>query len=323
METGMESLNVEPIEADRPAALPHAVVNTTVEGDIAVTEKRADATPDLKQLLRELIRSSRRDQASVGRQIEYLPPDQLVLLADLEAREFRRRQKNGAKAVVGLLPVVMATTMLLTQFGSLPYEGTLILLSVSCLAMAVGLATYMPIAAHKILYDILTKTHDTRLIGPLLMMLLPDPVAGTSALIDLQDPSRRALSGALKVLLPSVRQDTILTKDQMQVLLSLLDRPYQDVPLTLAILKALEQIGDESAIPVVERLADEWRHNPKVTQAAQECLPSLQKRVEETKHARTLLRASSNGESVPTEMLLRPAVNATPDGPDQLLRPAG
>ena len=44
---------------------------------------------------------------------------------------------------------------------------------------------------------------------------------------------------------------TLLTRQQMQILLSLLIHPKTDTTLTLAILRALQQIGDESAIKLL------------------------------------------------------------------------
>jgi hypothetical protein len=100
--------------------------------------------------------------------------------------------------------------------------------------------------------------------------------------------------------------------------------PYQSghhVELQLAILKAMEQVGDEAAVPYVQRLAGSitltW-HQKRVRQAAQDCLPYLKDRAAQLRVSQTLLRASS-ATTVTPDMLLRPAEN-TSNAPEQLLR---
>jgi hypothetical protein len=62
---------------------------------------------------------------------------------------------------------------------------------------------------------------------------------------------------ALKRLLPkvTVEQASLWTEDRKDVVLSFLLLPYRDLQMTLAVLHALEQIGDESIIPTVRELA--------------------------------------------------------------------
>jgi hypothetical protein len=87
--------------------------------------------------------------------------------------------------------------------------------------------------------------------------------------------------------------------------------------LKIAVLRALEQIGDETSLPAVERLAKSAR-DPQVRAAAQDCLPFLQHRIEKARIEQTLLRASGTGYS--PEVLLRPANNEAEAAPEQLLR---
>ncbi len=86
--------------------------------------------------------------------------------------------------------------------------------------------------------------------------------------------------------------------------------------LALAILKALERVGDGSALPVVRELARSAQLAP-VQAAAQECLPYLEHRSEGYRQRSTLLRPS---ESAPEEALLRPAGHPIVD--QRLLLPA-
>jgi len=89
--------------------------------------------------------------------------------------------------------------------------------------------------------------------------------------------------------------------------------------LKIAILRALEQIGDAKAIPTVERMARSAKDG-RVRIAAQDCLPFLRERVEEEQIGQNLLRAS--GPNIQMETLLRPASGNTEDKPEQLLHPS-
>jgi hypothetical protein len=87
--------------------------------------------------------------------------------------------------------------------------------------------------------------------------------------------------------------------------------------LKIAALRALEQVGDETALPVVEKLAKS-AGDTQVRFAAQECLPFLQQRADQVRVEQTLLRASGPGSSA--DVLLRPASNGAEAAPQQLLR---
>jgi hypothetical protein len=89
--------------------------------------------------------------------------------------------------------------------------------------------------------------------------------------------------------------------------------------LKIAILKALEQVGDENAIPVVQHLAANSK-NVKVRNAAIECLPFLQQKSLQVTPGRTLLRAAAQSE---VEATLLRAANENQDQPSiELLRAA-
>lgn len=84
---------------------------------------------------------------------------------------------------------------------------------------------------------------------------------------------------------------------------------------TLTVLKAVEQIGDEKAIPYVEKLL------PVLPQPAEQCLSSLRIHAEEQRASSMLLRASSET-MCSTDTLLRPANETASTKPQQLLRAA-
>lgn len=98
----------------------------------------------------------------------------------------------------------------------------------------------------------------------------------------------------------------------------------KDTALTLAILKAWEQVGDASAIGKVEKLAEgrgRGERIPKVVEAAKDCLPALRQSAERQQIGSQLLRPS-DGNLTPSDVLLRPAMPHAPTEPsNQLLRP--
>lgn len=72
--------------------------------------------------------------------------------------------------------------------------------------------------------------------------------------------------------------------------------PFYNADLSVAILRALEQVGDETALPDVRNLAKSAK-DARVRSAAQECLPFLQQLVDHPHLENTLLRASGPGSS--------------------------
>ncbi len=102
------------------------------------------------------------------------------------------------------------------------------------------------------------------------------------------------------------------------------------VDFYMAIIKAMEQIGDERALKAMERIANMRSHTQarvRLKQAAAECLPALRARVRETTAPETLLRAvgpDSMGEllrpvsgtaEADSELLLRPGENLSDSSP--------
>ena len=113
-----------------------------------------------------------------------------------------------------------------------------------------------------------------------------------------------------------------ISNEEMRELVTALHKQKGYPGLMRALLKGLEQIGDERALENVEALISDPDVFPAVRQAARDCLPYLQIRAEQVKQAQTLLRASSGNEAAP-ETLLRPAANVLTNDEQQLLRPNG
>ena len=135
---------------------------------------------------------------------------------------------------------------------------------------------------------------------------------------------RKIARDTLKKLAPKAQASDAryINKEEMQTLVEALRKQKRDAGLMLALLKGLEQIGDERALANVTALTGNSSVSPSVKQAARECLPYLQIRAEQAKQAQTLLRASSSNAAAP-ETLLRPAsgVSTASNDAQELLRP--
>ena len=158
--------------------------------------------------------------------------------------------------------------------------------------------------------EALTKANDVRIVGPLCDAL------------GFRDEGMAKIAGeALIGILPRLQaSDSRLLNDEQRVkLYGILSSG--DKPLVLATLKALEQIGDEKAIPIVEKLANRQRlaetKANEVRDAANHCLPFLRECAANRKAGAELLRAS--GPDTKAETLLRPA-SAYQTEPQELLR---
>lgn len=159
----------------------------------------------------------------------------------------------------------------------------------------------------------LQQTNDIKQIG-LFALCINENDAGV----------RSIAKNALTRLLPKTQASDSqhLTSDEMQALIDAIRRQKDYPTFMLALLKGLEQIGDERALPNVEALTRDPYIFPAVRQAAWDCLPYLQIRAEQAEQAQTLLRASSGSEISPGT-LLRPAqgVSTSSNDAQELLRP--
>ncbi len=155
------------------------------------------------------------------------------------------------------------------------------------------------------------------------------------------DSTRKVAGEALVRLLPMMTaSDARLVDDRgMAALISILNRRHMNSALMVAVLKALQQIGDARAIPAVEKLrtmprpmnaiahyADLWfragmgSELRKVTDAAEECLPYLRMRAEQERLRSTLLRPAERPDN-DKDILLRPLTTAAPQNDTLLVRP--
>lgn len=161
----------------------------------------------------------------------------------------------------------------------------------------------------------LSHTDDIRAVGPL------------SEALDWPDASIKFTAATgLTRLLPGLNASdgNLLNAKQRASLYSMLRmrNVHSHYSLLEAILKALQQVGDEAAIPVVERLekAHAYTSNQKrIKQLAHDTLPLLTASARIQGASAMLLRASSQNDA-PSDLLLRGAMANNEDAPQQLLR---
>jgi hypothetical protein len=155
----------------------------------------------------------------------------------------------------------------------------------------------------------------------------PHTVAWLVSFLTWSDREVRAASiQALTRLLPRLRATDahLLEGEWRQRLYETLNGDYarREPDFVIAVLKALEQIGDAAALPYVHHLAQgspRSASRQRVQEAARDCLPFLQTRIEQQHSRQTLLRAASPNAA--PETLLRPAAATSAADPDELLRP--
>ncbi len=130
---------------------------------------------------------------------------------------------------------------------------------------------------------------------------------------------------ALTRLLPRLQTEdaAMLDEEQRSCLWRILaNNPYPEhKDLTVAILRALERIGDDEALPTVQFLANLTPRNEierEIHIAARECLPLLQARVAGRTDPHLLLRATTSDAG---HALLRSAGGTDRSEADVLLRP--
>ncbi len=217
----------------------------------------------------------------------------------------------GSIAAVALLlfglPAVMAVPLSILHYRRRGKRDAL-------LASARRLAEAQDVAA---LPNLIGAYHiDTpavrRLVVDGLIDLLPRVRASDRGL--LSEAHQARLLGILRR-----RVENPLYKDVLGVF-----RPARGKPVTLrvAILQALEQVGDAAALPVVQALADgpaRTQGEKAIREAALQCLPALQQRAEEERAHGRLLRPAAAPEA---ETLLRAAGGAPGGEAEVLLRAA-
>lgn len=227
-----------------------------------------------------------------------------VLRVEARKKQVRMRVLGAAVCAYVVIMIVLAATGHASQLGS--FGGMFGGISALAAASQVQKNAARQLARH----------HDPRIAGPLLEAL------------EYQDKGVRAdAAGRLTQLLPTLRAThTDLLTDAQRLILAKSLRMGElrtNTGYQLAALKALQQVGDEKSIPIVERFYASDGSGPAaqaVRDEARVTLGFLRERAERERIAHTLLRPSMDPAS-PAEMLLRPAAGAGDTDPDVLLRP--
>ena len=161
----------------------------------------------------------------------------------------------------------------------------------------------------------LAETDDIRAVGPL-----------TEALEWPDASIQRTAADGLTRLLPrlSASDANLLNSKHRAALYKLLRirNAGANERLLLSILRALQQVGDEAAIPVVQRLSEARAYTQRqrnVKQVAIDTLPLLEVTARNQGASAMLLRAST-AHDTPSDLLLRGAMASPETAPQQLLR---
>ncbi len=269
------------------------------------TRSGTEVSMPLEQILRGL-NSNRYDvwneARHAARHLATTSPDGLLLLTRMEARAYRKRTGIGTIVSLSLVAICFV------WFFSLMAPGALFTLAAVSLACATWLSIYIPRRARRSLLDVLRNMDDPRFLGPVLTMLVPDGVTEVKTSLTLNGYVRKTITAVLMDMLPRVRQEhrANLSRAHMQTLLALLWQSRSGAQLTVRILRALQHIGDESAIPYLEKLVES--PNLPVQEEAIECLDYLRLHAGDRRQGEMLLRASDNASTVSPETLLRPVL---------------
>lgn len=290
------------------ASLPRAQIQ---EGAEPATEEWLEPPADFDEIVWRAESRNTEVRLEARRLMQRMGPkaiDPLLRLIDNEGKKRERRMK-----MVGVIAVAFTLLALLEMtFLDFWLESGQMHHGIMLLILLVILSFGKPSKMHKRAARALARIDDLRVVGPLLEAL------------EMGDTySHAAAADALKRLLPRLRADhaELLNENQFNCLLRALRN--NDAHLVIAILQALEQIGDRRALPEVERLADAeaFTHTQqRIKDAANECLPALiDKTVRERAGQRLLRPSTAPGEA--EETLLRPAQGMASIDPQLLLRP--
>jgi hypothetical protein len=275
-------------------------------------QQNEETGPDLERLSKQLESKKAEEFTVAETQLQQLSLQQLIGLIGWEARARKKRQKKMIFVFAGYFAFMLALSIMTHHFGH-------VWMFTNMIGILAGAAAFKP--SHKIAAKALAKYDDITTVGTLVEQL------------EIRDADvQAALYEALTRLFPRLRASDarLLNKEQRRILLKNLriGLPTRNsetaVLFYVAALKALEQVGDETFLPLVEDLSEGRGasvYSPTIQKAAQECLPYLRQRAE-FEHARhELLRASAPDHTQDAEVLLRPAEDRGVTRADELLRP--
>jgi hypothetical protein len=229
----------------------------------------------------------------------------------------KRQRSSRQKRIIAFVTVFLAVAVSMAIFEHNAHMFNIIGAFGGMIVAAMAFTT-----AHKSAAKALAKYEGIEGVSPLLEALeIPDKDV------------HRSVTECLTRVLPKMHasDSDLLTADARKVLRKQLaatpksDDRYKSDQFVEATLKALEQVGDESFIEWVERLAEGGGYGNSFTvrEAAKECLPALRQRAENDRLSHDLLRASAATASRDPDELLRAAESAGATDSSALLRASG
>lgn len=234
---------------------------------------------------------------------------QTAILKLKRQSQFRSNVCQRAIFLLFLMNFVVPTRFNITGMDSLD----------TVLKVVLGLIGILALGAWRLHYQAkqsILQINDIQMIGPLAEAFDAETLTRPTAVIM-----------ALRRLLPRLQATdaAVLTRYQRFCLYHALKRENlrggflrYDRDLALDILKAMEQIGDQEALPYVQKVANSsW--DKELCDAANNCLSFLHQQTEDYKRGETLLRPSSAISTSP-DILLRPASGVPTTPSDELLR---
>jgi hypothetical protein len=273
-------------------------------------------------IVRQLGSRKREAQEAAKQTIGQMGPEAVEELLRVLESEARRWESRRRRRVVWLTLMAAASVAVPWLIFGLPY-GEVMRTVAGLFQMAFGLLGFStviwltrPSRRQKKAAAALAECEDLRVVGPL---------AQTLAYEDRK--VQNVAVSALTRLLPRLRaSDADLLDDKQRTrLYNALDwgTPSYEADFLIAILKALEQVGDEKALRCVENraaLEPQDADGRRVQKAATACLPHLRERIEQERVAAILLRPAI----APADLgatLLRPAQGVGDTDSTLLLRP--
>jgi hypothetical protein len=285
----------------------------------------------LKPMLQRLNSGEKATRQATMREFKELEGLEKVELARMAYREATQQRENFAGWW-------FAATLMLLFLGMRLFD----LQFATCVAISAiigyGMSRFMETSIEQdMVLELIDQVDDVALV-PFALVQLQSGYRGGRRPRQMQ--GGRNLRNAVIRLLPHVQEADIAdwNRAEREALISPLQRPFEDVEMTLAVLGVIKWLGTETALQTVRRLVDistammmdslpsefaapDFQANRSLIQdAARECLPELEEVVARHKQAKTLLRPSETRSPVAPETLLRPTATTDQTPTEQLLR---
>jgi hypothetical protein len=262
-------------------------------------------------------------------------------------RQLAAHRKRIWIGLVGMLSLGVGSLAALHSVVEYDFWGILFGFVVYCFGLCFSAYIMQPSRLQKQTAAMLMGIDDLRAIGPLIEVLRNPHTAESTQVRSLLLPMLQRLRASDVALIEDRHREYFhyVLKHWEHFQLG----PQYGTDFIMAVLSALQQVGDARDLPYVERIAypertlhvamglhwmgkgynsafkllfgGRWRavNRPRIVQAAQECLPYLQLKAEQQRVSNSLLRASAPGNST-SNVLLRPATGQDSTEPQSLLR---